>query len=311
MMVKVVHGLQGVPGEQRGIALGVFDGVHLGHQALIASLIEVCRKIGLRPAALTFSYEGGFGFDRRPLGHEFIMTDEEKLKALGKTGLEEIFLVPLADEFLHLSPAAFLDEVVVGTLGGQVLAIGEDGHFGWRGQGDAAFLESYGAPRGLRSLIVQDVLWEGDKVSSSRIRALLADGRVDQATTMMTRPFSLTGTVVRGRRLGSSIGFPTANFRYPERSVRIRNGVYRTRVKWDGGEYEAVTNVGIAPSVHRDRRETLVESFLYDFDGELYEETITTSFLSFVRPEKRFDSLEELKRQINDDIETVRALGGV
>ena len=131
---------------------------------------------------------------------------------------------------------------------------------------------------------------------------------VDQAAAIMTRPFSLTGPVISGRRLGSSIGFPTANIRYPDRSVRLRPGVYMTRVQWGEEEFEAVTSVGIAPSVHRDRRETLVESFLYDFDGNLYGETIKTSFLSFVRPEQCFGSLDELKKQIKDDMEQVRAM---
>lgn len=306
-MTRVFRGLEGGEKEQRGIALGVFDGVHLGHQALIRTLLAACRKDGLVPAALTFSYEDGLGFDRKPLNHSFIMSEEEKLEALGQAGVEEIFLVSLTDDFLHLSPTEFLNSLVVSRLGGQLLAIGQDGHFGWRGQGDADFLEAYALTHPLRSLVVEDISWQGAKVSSSRIRLLLAGGEMEEAAAMMTRPFRLSGRVIGGRRLGSSIGFPTANIRYPALTTLIRRGVYMTRVRVGQAEFPAVTSVGVAPSVHREHRELLAESFLYDFDQDLYGQEVEVSFLSFVRDEQRFASLEELSAQMSRDIEGVRA----
>ncbi len=307
LVLRIYRGLEGIRRERRGIALGVFDGVHRGHQALIRALLEACQKDQLIPSALTFSYEAGFGFDRKPVGHNFIMSEEERLRALGETGVQEIFLVPLTDDFLHLSPSDFLDLFVAGRLGGQLLAIGQDGHFGWRGQGDARFLQDYSSTHPLRSLVVGDVMWEGDKVSSTRIRGLLARGEMEQAAALMTRPFRLSGTVISGRRIGSSIGFPTANIRYPSTAVLIRRGVYMTLVRYGGADFPAVTSVGVAPSVHGDRRELLVESYLYDFDRDLYGREVEVIFLSFVRDERRFDSLEELKAQMARDIEGVRA----
>jgi riboflavin kinase/FMN adenylyltransferase len=310
-VLKVFRGLEGVSKKERGIALGVFDGVHLGHQALIRSLLEKCREANLIPAALTFSYEGGFGFDRKPLGHAFIMSEEEKLAALKQAGVREVFLAPLTDSFLSLSPADFLEEVIAKRLGGRLLAMGEDGHFGWQGRGDADFLEDYASSHALQPLIVEDVLWEGAKVSSSRIRCLLAAGEMEKAAAMMTRLFRLSGTVIQGRRIGSSIGFPTANIPYPVRSALIRRGVYASRVRAGEKEFPAVTSVGLAPSVHREHRELLVESFLYGFDGVLYGQPLEVAFLSFIRDEVRFESLDELKSRIAQDIEIVRSLHGL
>ncbi|NLA95466.1 MAG: riboflavin biosynthesis protein RibF [Clostridiaceae bacterium] len=306
-MIRIFRGLEGIKKERRGIALGVFDGVHRGHQALIHALIEACEKDGLIPAALTFSYETGFGFDRKPVGHTLIMSEEDRLKALGEAGVREIFLVPLTDDFLHLSPSGFLRLIVENRLGGQLLAIGQDGHFGWHGKGDARFLKTYSSTHPLRSLVVGDVMWEGDKVSSTRIRGLLAKGEMEQVSALMTRPFRLSGTVISGRRIGSSIGFPTANIRYPATAALIRRGVYVTRVRYGGADFPAVTSVGVAPSVHGGQRELLIESYLYDFDQDLYGREVEVTFLSFVRDERRFDSLEELKAQMTRDIEGVRA----
>lgn len=305
--MKVFRGLEGISEEGRGIALGVFDGLHLGHQALIRALLEACREEQLVPAALTFTYGEGLGFDRKPLGHAFIMSEQEKLRALDQAGVEQVFLVDLTDDFLTLSPADFLDRLVAGRLGGRLLAIGKDGHFGWRGQGDANFLAAYASSHPFRSLIVDDVIWEGAKVSSTRIRGLLEAGEMEKAAAMMTRPFRLSGTVIGGRRIGSSMGFPTANIRYPARSALIRRGVYMTRVRLGAAEYPSVTSVGIAPSVHREHRELLAESYLYDFDQDLYGRQVELSFLSFVRDEERFASLEELRAQMGRDIEGVRA----
>lgn len=307
----VYQTFEGVPPKRRGIALGVFDGVHLGHQELLARLRQASLKEDLVPSAFTFSYPEGLGFDGRPLGRAFLMTEEDRVQALLDQGLEDIFLIPISESLIHLSPLDFLDRVILEDLGGAILALGEDARFGYRGEGDRAFLEDFSRHKALRPLLVGDVAWGGDKVSSSRIRRALEKGFAEDARAMMTRPFSLEGTVIPGKKLGSVLGFPTANLLYPPRLILLRLGVYMSRVHLEGTAYPAVTSVGLAPSVKRDRKEVLVESYLYDFSGDLYGKKIRVDFLAFIREEETFSGLDLLKAQIDEDLKRVRVLHGL
>lgn len=306
--MALYRGLDGISDHKRGIALGVFDGVHLGHQQLIGRLRQVSASQGLVPSAMTFAYPKGRGFDGQVLDHAFLMTEEARVQALFDQGLEDVFLLPLTEAFCHLPPFDFLDGLISKTLGGAVLALGQDAHYGWRGAGDVDFLKDFSRQHPLTPLVVGDVTWGGDKVSSSRIRQALGKGLVEDAQAMMTRPFRLTGQVIAGKKLGSTMGFPTANILYPAQSSLLRRGVYMTRVGVGGQFFPAITNLGVAPSVQRPDRRLLVESFLYDFSADLYGQVIQVDFLAFIRPEETFTSLGRLKDQIEHDLETVRAL---
>lgn len=307
--MALYRGLDGISDQKRGIALGVFDGVHLGHQQLIGRLRQASASRGLVPSAMTFAYPKGRGFDGQALDHAFLMTEEDRVQALFDQGLEDVFLLPLTEAFCHLSPFDFLDGLITKTLGGAVLALGQDGHFGWRGAGDVDFLKDFSRQHPLTPLVVGDVTWGGDKVSSSRIRQALAKGLVEDARAMMTRPFRLTGQVIAGKKLGSTMGFPTANILYPGQSSLLRRGVYMTRVGLAGGRvYPAITNLGLAPTVLRPDPQLRVESFLYDFSADLYGQVIQVDFLAFIRPEETFASLDRLRAQVERDRETVRAL---
>ncbi len=308
MMANLYRDLEGIEKKERGIGLGVFDGVHRGHLELIRRLREACLVHGLVPSVFTFSYEAGFWFNHRTVGHDFLMTEEEKIQVLSSEGLEDIFIIPLTDDFCRLSAFEFLDRVVSSQAGGKILAIGEDGRFGFRGRGDAEYLLDYGGSHPLTPLIVEAVSWQGGKVSSSRIREALRQGRPEDALAMMTRPFKLRGRVISGKRLGSRLGFPTANMVYPPKSTLVRRGVYQTLVSCEGALYPAVTSVGVAPSVRRDSRQLLVESYLYDFEGDLYGREICVEFLSFVRQELTFSTIDQLKAQIDKDLTAVRKL---
>lgn len=216
-MLTVYQSLDEIKTVPRGFALGVFDGVHLGHLSLIRALRDSCSERNLRPCVFTFSYGDGYDFNDRRLDHNFLMTQAQKLDVFQREGVSEVFLIPLTHDFCDLSPFEFLDSVIAGKLGGRVLAIGEDGHFGRGGKGGADFLEDYAANHSLEPLVVPEVLLNGEKISSTRIREALKKGEVEDATRMMSRPFRLTGEVISGNRLGRRIGFPTANILYPQR----------------------------------------------------------------------------------------------
>ncbi len=307
-MFNVYRQIDQIPKAPRGIALGVFDGVHRGHRHLIAMLKEASQQRGLRPCVFSFSYETGIGFNDRKVNHDFLMTDDEKIAVLEELGIQDVFLIPLTSEFCHLSPTAFLTDVLMNQLGTKLLAIGEDGRFGWGGRGDASFLKDFSENSSLESLIVPDLLWQGTKVTSTRIREALADGHVEEAAEMMQRPYYLSGIVVSGSSLGSKIGFPTANILFPPTSALLRCGVYATHAVIDGERWPSISNVGVAPSVREAGSDILIETHIYDFSGDLYGKRIAIEFNSFIRDECTFSSLHDLVTRVHADLDAVRSL---
>ena len=244
----VYYSVDSVEKKPRGIALGIFDGFHLGHQALIAALRGVCQKNNLRTGVFTFSFPDGVSFGGRAIRHTELMTDQERIRALFAFGVDDIFMIPFSDRMVRLLPTSFLNDVIMDQLSADVFAIGEDARFGYRGEGDAAFLRRFAAEHALLPVIVPDVLFEGTKISSTRIRALLSAGDVGRAASMMTRPFRM---VCRVR----SVSFPKKalgakgeperkssvlserdvvfTFNYPDRSVVLNRGTYSVRLFFD------------------------------------------------------------------------------
>ncbi len=303
---NVYRELEGIPAAPRGVALGVFDGVHRGHRHLIARMKEACAERHLRPCVFTFSYDTGFGFNDKKINHDFLMTDAEKLEVLESLGMRDVFLIPLTPDFCRLSADAFLSDVLMNKLSVKLLAIGEDGRFGAGRRGDARYLREFSRSRDLESLIVPDLYWEGAKVTSSRIREALLEGCVEDASGMMERPYRLSGVVVSGSHLGSRIGFPTANIEFPSTSSLLRRGVYVTRTIINGKVYPSISNVGVAPSVRETGSEMLIETYLYDYIGDLYGRDIIIEFYAFIRDESVFPSVRDLAACVHADIDAVR-----
>ncbi|HHW93607.1 MAG TPA: riboflavin biosynthesis protein RibF [Clostridiaceae bacterium] len=308
MTFNVYRQLDQLPFAHRGIALGVFDGVHKGHRHLISMLKCRCEDLSLRSGVFTFSYEMGVGFNERKVNHDFLMTDDEKIDILHGLGVKDVFLIPLTSDFCHLNKESFLRSVLEEKLHVRLLAIGEDGRFGWKGEGDAAYLREYSKHHQLEPLIVPDLTWKGKKVTSTRIREALMIGHVVEAAKMMARTFRLQGTVVSGSHLGSRIGSPTANFVYPLTSVLLRRGVYATRTRVDGGErLPSISNVGVAPSVREKGSDVVVETHIYDYAGNLYGRKIDVEFKEFIRDECVFSSVHDLSARVRADLDAVRA----
>lgn len=307
MAFNVYRQLDRIPPVARGIALGIFDGVHLGHRHLTLMMMRRSEELELRPGVFTFSYEGGMDFNERKVNHDFLMTDDEKIEALRALGVKDVFLIPLTSDFCHLSAESFLRNVLEEKLNTRLLAIGADGRFGWKGQGDVAFLKEYSEHHALEPLIVSDFTWKGIKVTSTRIREALALGQVEEATEMMGRAFRLRGTVVSESNLESRIGFPTAKFPYPPTAALLRRGVYATYARLDGERFPSISNIGIVPTVREQESEVLVETHIYDYAGNLHGEAIDVEFGTFVRDECVLSSIQDLVSCIRDDFERVRA----
>ena len=289
----------------RSIALGFFDGLHLGHQALLRRTVEQARTLGLSPALLTF--------DRSP--REFVTgtpvplltTTEERRRAVEALFPEtEVITVPF-DRAMMTMPWEDFVEMLAGPCRAQWLVAGHDFRFGHKNAGNADLLQEKAAALGLGCDIIPAVKLDGVTVSSTYIRALLERGEAETAARFLGRPFAVSGLVRHGKRLGSSrLGTPTVNVVPDRRQLVPAFGVYAARVTVDGKTRPAVTNVGVRPTVDTDGGVT-VESHLLEPVGELYGADCRVEFLKMLRPEKRFGSLDELREQIARDADLARA----
>ena len=285
------------------IALGFFDGVHLGHQALMARAVERGREHGLEPAVFTF--------DRSP--REFVtgkpvplLTSPEERRRL----VEESFpirrvIVAKFDRAMMTMPWMDFLRVLAGRYNAGWLVAGHDFRFGHRNEGDAALLARGAAELGLGWDIIPAVAVDGVTVSSTRIRSLLEEGRAEEAGRLLGRPFSIAGTIAHGKGLGSRIGRPTLNLLPGGDQLIPARGVYVAAAELAGRRFPAVTNVGVRPTVDRDGGVT-VESHLLEAEGDFYGESCRVSLLKRLRPEEEFPGLRELQAQIAADAEAAR-----
>lgn len=285
--------LTGAPaGDSAVVALGFFDGVHTAHLALLRETVAVARKRGVRSAAFTFAE---ISTDAKNKAH--LTTAEEREKRIADAGIDLLYVASFA-ELRDLAPADF-----VGFLRRVCSAAFAVCGFNFRFGKHAA-----GTPDDLvrlfdgQAVILPPLLAAGEPISTTRIRDLLETGEPEAAELLLGRAFSLTAPVVRGKGFGHVLGFPTGNQRFPEALVIPRRGVYRTRCTVDGTAYPAVTNVGVCPTVGGDG--VTAESYLIGFSGDLYGKTVTTEFLSFLRPERKFPDEASLAAQIRADVAT-------
>ena len=282
-------------------ALGFFDGVHLGHQALLAACKALAQELDCEAGVVTFvSHPDALVHGAAP---KLLGTVESRCRLLQDYGMDSILQLPF-DEALKTMPwQSFLEMLV--EQGACGFVCGEDFRFGHRGEGSAKTLAEFCSRRGLCWAVVPDRLRDGVRVSSTHIRALIEAGEMETAVRFLGHAHVLTGTVVKGKQLGRTIGIPTANLLLPEGVVCPRFGVYACKAIVDGAEYLAVTNVGVRPTVSGEG--VTVEPWLLDFEGDLYGKTLVLHFYSFLRPEQKFASLEALQQQIVQDAARTRA----
>lgn len=288
------------------MALGNFDGVHLGHQAVIRRAVEEGEVRGVRVVAATFDPH-----PREVLwpgnGPKLLTTPEVRRELLLHYGADEVREIPFDEALSKKSPEEFVRDVLVGGIGAGAVVVGENFRYGHRAAGDFESLRRHMREADGEAYAVS-ILAVDEDVSSTRIRELVAGGGVREAASLLGRPYALRGEVVVGDRRGRQIGFPTANVLPDPRVVVPGMGVYAGHVTVDGEEYGSCTNVGEAPTF--DRRERKVEAHLLGFEGDLYGKVVDVSFLEKLRGEKRFSGIEELKAQIGRDVEEARGVIG-
>ena len=286
--------------DRRVIALGFFDGVHLGHGALLRRAVEEAKKRGCESAVFTF--------DRPPkevitgVPCPLINSPEDRAALVKRLyGIDEMLMVPFDDEMRTTPWDRFVTDILVGRYGAVHLVAGHDHHFGHKNQGSPELLREKCGELGLGCDIIPAVTIGGVTVSSTHIRKLLEEGDVETARAFLGHPHVLTQTVGHGRQLGRTIGIPTANLVAPPHVLLPRRGVYAAKITLpDGRAFGGVTNVGVRPTVNNGQDVT-VEPWILDFDGDLYGQAIRVEFYRRLRDERKFDSLAALRSQIETD----------
>ncbi len=282
---------------------GGFDGIHVGHQKIISETIRQARENGLKSVLVTFRRPPRLFFNPN---QKLLTTLEEKLEIIAALGIDYVLLLDFP-EIRGLEAEDFIQEIIIDRLNGKRIVIGYNHHFGHGGRGNAQLLLQNIERWRLFITVVPPIFVNGFPVSSTLIRQFVAKGRLEDAAMCLGRPYFVTGEVVRGLNLGSKIGFPTANLDVPNDKLLPANGVYAAHCYVDGAHYPSAVFIGHAKTLKKDADRS-VEAHIIGFSGDLYGKKIRLEFVKKLRDEKTFPSTEELKEQINRDVQTVSEL---
>jgi riboflavin kinase/FMN adenylyltransferase len=306
--MRISHGLQpgGSPASApHAVTIGNFDGLHRGHQAMLARLKEAAGKRGLPSCVLTFE----------PHPREFFAPAQaparlsslrEKSELIEAAGIDRLHVCRFNQSFSSLSPAEFIERVLVNTLGTRWLLVGDDFRFGARRAGDFALLKEAGARLGFEVESLPTISVEGKRASSTAVREALAAGDMQHARELLGRPYSISGHVMHGNKLGRQIGFPTANIQLQHNRPPL-SGIFAVEIHGlDGAPLQGVASLGTRPTVHENGNPTL-EVFIFDFCDDLYGRRLRVDFLKKLRDEEKYPDLELLIAQINRDVDNARA----
>ena len=315
MAIQIINDQSSIPDNAQGTAatIGVYDGVHLGHCQLLSQLREKSKEQGLATAVITF--------DQHPTrvtspenAPKLLTSFSQKMELFESQGIDYAYIIKF-DKGRSMTPAAeFFQSVFVEGVKAKAIIVGEDFQFGHNREGDVAFLKREGAKEDIevqglhlfRHSFSPDIV-----VSSTAIRAKLADGDMQMATEMLGRRFELEGTVVEGDKRGRQIGFPTANLSIPEEMLLPRDGVYACwYYRPDGSRHMAAVNIGLRPTFQTNDSKSVLEAHLIGFDGDLYGESGQIEFVEYLREERQFDGIDALAAQLKSDVQASQSLLG-
>ena len=295
------------------IALGNFDGVHLGHQEIIRRAVKRAndlkrQSIDVKSAVFTFSnHPRNLIPGKKPVKN--IVYSEEKAELIKSLGVDYLFDIPFTEEIMTMPPEEYVEKLLVEQLNVRETFCGFNYSFGFKGAGDDELLVKLGEKYGFKANIVPPVVIDGEVVSSTLIRGLIKSGDMDECDKYLGRNYAIGGEVVVGNRLGKSLGFPTSNILIDETMVTPPNGVYITLCLYNGVKYPSITNVGVKPTIGEFTKN--METHIFNFDKELYGKKIKIEFVKMMREEVKFASIDELKLQIKHDCEEAKQYHGL
>ncbi|MCL2052666.1 MAG: riboflavin biosynthesis protein RibF [Lachnospiraceae bacterium] len=297
--MKIIRDLNELKDEVKiALAIGKFDGLHLGHQKLLAALLKQKEK-GFKTAVLTFAPPPEVYFGKGIVKQ--LLNENEKEALIEAMGIDILIYFPMDKENAVIPAKDFVEDILLKKLKMGYLCAGSDLRFGAGGKGNSALIVEMAKEWGFLVEIVEKIFFGAREISSSYVREAVEGGAMGLASQLLGRPYSFSGTVKEGLRLGRTLGFPTANLSLPETKVLPPNGVYLSKVMTSAGEFKGISNIGVKPTIEGGRRPG-AETYIYDFAGDLYGTEIQVFLEDFIRPEKKFASIEELKEQVNEDI---------
>lgn len=285
------------------VTVGTFDGVHLGHQAIFKEMRRLADEVGGETVVVTFHPHPRQVLSIGTENLRFICTQEEKLAKFEAFGIDNVVVIPFTKEFAATPSDEFIRGYIIERLHPAVIVVGYDHHFGKNRMGDYEMLNGLGQQYGFRTVQVEAQDVDEVAVSSTKIRNFLWTGNVKAANALLGYPYSVTGTVVVGNKIGRTLGFPTANLDIPREYMMINNpGVYACRTDIDGKSYDAMANTGLRPTIgDRAEGDFIIEVNVFDFEGDLYGQTLRVEFIDRIRDEVKFSSLDTLKAQLHHD----------
>lgn len=286
------------------VALGNFDGVHIGHQALIDRAVKIAHEKNLKSAVFTFS-----NHPKNVLSHSNVVRniiyEDEKMRILERLGIDYVFSMDFDEYMMSMSPDEFIEKLMIGTFRADTAVCGFNFTFGSRAAGTADYLRDYCRDHDLNVIVVDRVNLGGCVVSSTLIRQQILDGNMEEVSGLLGRTYSIRGTVVKGNALGRTIGFPTCNITIDETMVSPPNGAYITRCKVGGEVFKSITNVGNKPTIGTYSKS--IETHIFDFDRDIYGELMEVEFIKMIREERKFPSLDELAAQLDNDVKVAKS----
>ena len=296
--------------EKTSVALGNFDGIHIGHREIFRAALDGAKERGLRSLCFTFSNHP-FNFilrreDSDPDAVKLICTEDEKIGLIEKMGFDILVNVPFDEHIMKMQAHDFFNDIVKDKLNAGYVSVGFNYTYGARATGRPDTLRVECEAAGIGLSVHDAVIVDGEVVSSTLIREMIATGNMEMTAKLLGRPYSFAGTVKHGRRLGSRMGIPTINIPAPDRQMLPPNGVYFSRILIGGETYNSVSNIGINPTVNDDSRRKTIETNIFDYDDDAYGMDVTVYFDHFSRGERKFRNKEELFAQIARDCENAR-----
>lgn len=303
--MELIRGIHNIKSQHRGcvLTIGKFDGIHKGHQAVLANLVEKAKALALPSAVMVFEPqpEEVFSPAQAPARLSRLRDKYEALKALG---IDRLICVNFSKKFASQSPEQFVVDLLINHLGVNFLVVGDDFRFGHKRQGDFEYLQQAAKQFNFDVVSTQSFRVDNSRISSTAVRDALSSGNFEKAKNMLGRPFSISGKVVHGEKNGRTIGFPTANILLRRHKTPL-HGVFAVRVLWQGAWLKGVANLGSRPTLAGQKLQ--LETHVFDFSEDLYGQRLHVEFISKIRDETKFDSFEQLKQQIKEDAKLARA----
>lgn len=284
------------------IALGNFDGIHIGHQQLIKKMVSRSKELGIKSSLLLFkSHTKTIVDNNRP---SMITNNQQKFRIAEELGVDIIYLLDFNDNIMKLSGEEFVKDIIMNKMNGKLLVVGFDYRFGYKASGDSSYLKELGEKNNIEVVILDPVYQEDKVISSSIIRELISAGNMSEVSKMLGRSYSIIGKVIPGKNRGNKLGFPTANIELTDNYVIPKNGVYMTNTIVDNKRYVSATNIGYNPTFGENTLK--IETYILEFEGNIYGKTLEVEFLDFLRDDIKFESKEALIEQMKLDVETIK-----